>query len=356
MSICQNWSYRSRGICACYSQPLAFRGAVANNSPMNVNLGALQRIDARSVFSNEARDFTPWLRENLGLLGAALGMDLDIVDSEVRVGPFAADLVATDVANQRTVVIENQLEATDHSHLGQVLTYGTGLGATVFVWISPEFRDEHRAALDWLNEHSDEDSLFYGVEVELLKIDDSRPAPNFKLVSYPNEVRKEGGGGTSRPPSEREAAYRHFFEELLSLFKAQYPGQTNVSRVGHESWLSLSVGRSGVTTGWSFTIERRFRTELSIDTEDAALNKQVFDQLLSERASLDEAMGAELEWDYREGRRACRVYSYYPQSPISITDGEDVLEPLSSWAAAEMMKVRQVLAPRALSLLPRRRA
>jgi hypothetical protein len=113
-------------------------------------LGTLRRIDARSVWFNEARDFTPWLRDHISLLGAALGMDLDLVESEVRVGPFAADLVAKDVSSDRIVVIENQLEPTDHGHLGQILTYGAGTGASVFVWISPEFREEHRAALDWL--------------------------------------------------------------------------------------------------------------------------------------------------------------------------------------------------------------
>jgi hypothetical protein len=236
-----------------------------------------------------------------------------------------------------------------------VLTYGTGLGAAVFVWISPEFRDEHRAAMDWLNEHSDEDSLFYGVEVELLKIDNSLPAPNFKLVSFPNEVRKEGGGGAGpRVPSEREQTYRHFFEQLLGLFKTRNPGQTNVSRAGTESWLSLSVGRSGVTTGWSFTIERRFRTELSIDTESSEINKSIFDQLLATKDELESELGHSLDWDHKEGRRACRVYSYYPQSPISVMDGEDALQPLIDWAADEMMKVRRILAPRALAALPAR--
>jgi hypothetical protein len=323
---------------------------------VNVNLGSLRRIDVRTVFSNEARDFTPWLRQNLSLLGAALGLDLDVVDSEVRVGPFAADLVATDVSNQRIVVIENQLEATDHSHLGQVLTYGTGLGAAVFIWISPEFRDEHRAALDWLNEHSDEGSLFYGVEVELLKIDESRPAPNFRLISFPNEVRKEGVTGPgARTPTERGEAYRRFFASLLIVFKERYPGQTNVSTALPQSWLSLSVGRSGVTSGWTFTSDRRFKTGLWIDTEDPLVNKDLFDKLAAERTLFHEEMGHELEWDYREGRRACYVNSIYGQIPISVMDGDDMLEQLRVWAADEMNKVRRVLGPRLLALLPPRR-
>src|SRR3972149_9012953 len=112
---------------------------------MMQELGKLQRIDAREVWKHEAQEFTPWLKENISLLGAALGLDLDLVEAEVRVGPFAADLVAKDASSDRWVVIENQLAPTDHGHLGQLLTYGAGTEASVFVWISPDFREEHRA-------------------------------------------------------------------------------------------------------------------------------------------------------------------------------------------------------------------
>ena len=244
-------------------------------------LGILRRIDAREVWTHEALDFTPWLKEHIGLLGTVLGMDLDLVESEVPVGAFAADLVAKDVSSDHWVVIENQLEPTDHSHLGQLLTYGASKDAGVFVWISPDFREEHRAAMDWLNEHSDEDSLFFGVEVELVAVDDSRPAPNFKLVSSPNEWRK-GGRGVARPPSERGAAYASYFSSLLADFKARYPGETNVSKAAPQNWLPLSVGRSGVATNWAFSGDRRFRIELYIDAGDQTLNKSYFDQLAAQ--------------------------------------------------------------------------
>ena len=305
------------------------------------DLGKLTRIDARKVWTREDYDFTPWLKENIELLGAALGLDLDLVESEVRVGPFAADLVAKDVSSDRWVVIENQLEATDHSHLGQLLTYGAGLDneAAVFVWISPDFRDEHRAALDWLNEHSDEESLFFGVEIDLLKIDDSSPAPNFRLVSYPNDWKKSGG--SARPPiSKKGAAYQQFFTGVLSRFKEHYPGETNVSKVFPQNWLSLSIGKSGVWTAWGFTGDKRFRVGMEIDTGDPETSHSYFKQLSQHKDEIESKVGHDLEWERIEGRQACRVYSYYARSPVTVEADAHDLEELEEWAAPEMKRMR----------------
>ena len=155
------------------------------------DLATIQRVDLRGVWSSEAADFTPWLAENIGKLGEALGMELEVEAQEAPVGGFALDILARDPENNRQVVIENQLGATDHTHLGQLLTYAAGFDANVIVWIARNFRDEHRGALDLLNRRTGEDTEFFGIEVELWRIDDSRPAPNFKLVATPNEWRKQ---------------------------------------------------------------------------------------------------------------------------------------------------------------------
>jgi hypothetical protein len=324
-----------------FHDSVGFGGCVPHTSRVDENLGIVHRLDVREIWKSEPRQFTPWLAENIALLGATLGMDLDLVEAEVRVGLFAADLVAKDVSADRIVVIENQLEPTDHSHLGQLLTYGSGLGASVFIWVTPEFREEHRAALDWLNEHSDEGSLFFGVEVELLFVDDSRPAPHFNLISSPNEWRKNGRIGSSRP-SERGEAYKRFFQALLLLFKSKYPGQTNVSRVGPDNWLSLSTGRAGVVSSWSFTIDRRFRVELYIDRGVATENKGYFDQLIAHRTEIETNLGHPLDWDRLETRRASRISLFCPDAPITVMDGGDVLESLRAWATDEMAAVRRV--------------
>ncbi len=308
-------------------------------------LGKLTRIDARTVWSHEAHDFTPWLHDNIELLGAALQLDLDLVESEVRVGPFAADLVAKDVSHDRWVVIENQLSSTDHDHLGKLLTYGAGLDdeAAVFVWISPDFRDEHRAALDWLNEHTKEESLFFGVAIELLKVGDSLPAPNFRLVSYPNDWKKSGG--SARPAvSPKGAAYQEFFGRLLGRFKERYPGETNVAKVGAQSWLELSIGRSGIRTNWSFISGDRFRVELYIDTGRAEANLAHFQQLQADKDEIEKSAGHELEWAEVEGKRVCRVHSYYDEA-VAILTGEDELRTLEEWAIDEMKTFRDAFRP-----------
>ena len=308
-------------------------------------LGTIKRIDAREVWKHEALDFTPWLKENIALLGSALGLDLDLVESEVPVGPFSADLVAKDVSNDRWVVIENQLAPTDHSHLGQLLTYGAGTEkVSVFVWISPEFREEHRAALDWLNEHSDESSLFFGIVIELLAVDDSKPAPNFKLVSFPNEWRKRSAG-TRGPVSQKGAAYAEFFGDLLTAFKQRFSGETNVSKSLPQNWLELSIGKAGVVVIWSFTGDKRFRVELYIDTGNRIVNESYFQQLVDSRQEIESRLGHKLDWDQLEGKQGCRISSYYSRQPISISDDGTDLAELHSWAVDEMKGLRDAFRP-----------
>lgn len=154
-------------------------------------LGRLERVDLREVWQREANSFTPWLAENLHLIGEAIEMDLALEAVEKTVGTFRADIVARNVRTDGWVLIENQLDRTDHSHLGQILTYATGLKATTVVWIACQFADEHTAALDWLNSVTDENIRFYGLQIELWRIDSSM-APKFNIVSRPNTWIKRG--------------------------------------------------------------------------------------------------------------------------------------------------------------------
>ncbi len=164
-----------------------------------VSLGRLQQVALREAWANEARDFTPWLaqQENLSLLGEAIGAELEPHEEESSVGPFRADILCRDLGSDSWVLIENQLERTDHKHLGQVLTYTDGLDAVTVVWVAEKFTEEHRAALDWLNQHTTEDIAFFGLEVELWKIGSSEMAPKFNVVSKPNSWTKEMTARTS---------------------------------------------------------------------------------------------------------------------------------------------------------------
>ena len=156
-------------------------------------LGRLSRIDEREVWSSEAVGFTPWLaqEENLQLLADAIHMHLVLESREKPVGMFRADIIAHDVHTGHLVLIENQLERTDHGHLGQLLTYDAGLKGLSIAWVSTLFTDEHRAALDWLNEITSSSVAFFGLEMELWRIDDSAIAPKFNLVSKPNMFSKQ---------------------------------------------------------------------------------------------------------------------------------------------------------------------
>ena len=150
-------------------------------------LGNLIHVSPRTIWPNEALDFTPWLaqKDNIQLLGGALGLDLEVIDREHSVGPYRSDIYARDLKTGASVMIENQLEATDHSHLGQILTYTAGLKTGINIWVSPEFTEEHLAAIDWLNKTTNENTHFFAVEIDLLKIDESLPSPYFNVVCEP---------------------------------------------------------------------------------------------------------------------------------------------------------------------------
>lgn len=164
---------------------------------MAIALGKLVQIDPRTVWQHEAHHFTPWLLENADRLAEALGIDLELEAAEHAVGGYSLDLIGKDITNDAILVVENQLETTGHSHLEQVLTYAAGTAATTIVWLATQFREEHRQALDWLNENTGEDVHFFGVELQLVQIADSTPAPLLNLVAQPNDWQKQVRAATS---------------------------------------------------------------------------------------------------------------------------------------------------------------
>jgi hypothetical protein len=157
-------------------------------------IGKLERVDLRNIWGDEARNFTPWLAtdEAIGLLSEVIGQrGLVVIGREVAVGPYSADILAKVAGNEdHKVVIENQLGKTDHDHLGKMITYAAGLGAKTLVWISDRFCEEHRAALDWLNQNTVDGLNFFGLEIHAYRIDGSRPAPQFSIISRPNSTSK----------------------------------------------------------------------------------------------------------------------------------------------------------------------
>lgn len=305
-------------------------------------LGRLSRVSPREVWTHEALGFTPWLRQNIGELAEALGLDLEM-EAEVSVGAFAVDLAGKDLSSGRSVIIENQLEQTDHGHFGQLLAYASGLDAAVIVWVSPRFRDEHRQALDWLNAHTDEKLDFFGVELELLRIGDSPPAPNFKLVAEPNEWAKEAKqAAAAGVPSERGQRYRDFFEIVLAEFKKRRPGVTNASRVSPQNWFLISAGRTGFGLSWAFKMGQRFACELYIDTGDRDANKAYFDALYADRERIEADISEPITWERLDHRKASRIAVYRGVRAEPPIDEDPELQ---EWAITTMISLSDVLRP-----------
>lgn len=310
------------------------------------NLGQLVRVDPRSVWKHEAHDFTPWLVENIGLLGKVLDMDLEVTKREAEVGDFSLDILARDLGRDRPVVIENQLEATDHAHLGQLITYAAGVDAGAVVWVSRDFRDEHRQALEWLNRNEDGGVQYFGVAVELLQIDASKPAVNFRLVASPSNWLKASGGGGRREPSSKAEAYREFFQQLIDELREKHQF-TNAKAGQPQNWYSFQSGTRGCTYSASFARGGEVRTEVYIDFGDHDGNKQVFDALFAEKEALEREFGEALEWERLDDKRACRVANY---TPGSIEDPADQWEQFRKWAIDRLLRFKKVFGPRLSAL------
>ena len=307
-----------------------------------VEVTSITKVDLREVWQREDKDFTPWLADNLQALGTALGMELELEGIEARVGSFSVDVLATEVSTNRSVVIENQLEQTDHDHLGKVLTYAAGHNSGVVIWIAKEIREEHRQALDWLNQRTDRDTDFFGVLVELRRIDQSRAAYNFEVVARPNHWRKSTVRGTgSRPTSQREEAYLSFFQSLIDRLRTDH-SFTNASASQPQSWFDFRTGTRGLRYSANFSRSRRVRTNLYIDTGDAIENERLFDALAARKATIEHALGEELSWERLDNRRASRVSL---DRNGSIDDSEKDLKATEDWFVESLLKFKDILGP-----------
>lgn len=280
------------------------------------DIGRLSRLSARDVWAHEAADFTPWLLTNADALGEVLGMDLELSEAEHSVGQFSLDLIGVDSATGETVIVENQLEKSDHNHLGQILTYAGGTNATNIVWIADRIRSEHRAALDWLNERTDEKTRFFAVEISAARIGESAYAPLFEVVVQPNDwqkiVRASAGAGEQ---SQTREMYREFWGKFLDLLHAAYPGWTNTRVPQPQNWMVLPLGVSDAKL--SVVGTRDFlRVEIYFSGRSREENDANFQAVLAHKAVIESVFGHALVWDSLDGRKACRV-SYARDGGVS---------------------------------------
>lgn len=236
-------------------------------------------------------------------------MDLELTRAEQAVGRFSLDLIGADLATGDIVIIENQLERTNHGHLGQLLTYAGGTDPATIVWCSPSFQEEHRAALDWLNEHTDERTRFFGIEIAAVRIDDSRPAPLFRVVAKPNDWTKQvhtERAAASATLTPREEANQNFWEELLRRIRERHPDWTKATAGSKQNWISLPYGTSGVSYNLVFG-RTHPRVELYMGSPDAERNMQLFEGFVERRALLESKVGAGTSFEPLPGKTACRI-------------------------------------------------
>lgn len=296
-----------------------------------VDLGSIEQVDLREVWRHEAQNFTPWLAENLDKLSEALGLDLELQYAEAAVGSFSLDVLAHDLGSNRPVIIENQLEVTNHDHLGKLLTYAAGYDAYAVVWLTREFRDEHRQALDWLNQRTDEETQFFGVVVEAWKIDSSRPAPHFRLVAFPNDWQKHTAmtarGGRSENVSETRERYREFFQGLTDTMRDEH-GFTNVRSVRGKNYASFGSGFPRIR--YAAVFRRGGNAGIEIWGR-----KRNLSALFAQRETIELAIGETLNWDgnvaaYRDG---------------TIDDDPESLEEIQEWMVERLLAFKRVFTP-----------
>jgi hypothetical protein len=278
-----------------------------------VKLGRLEKVKLRDVWIGESTDFTPWLatEENLALLGETIGIDLELEAQEKDVGPFRADILCKNSIDGSWVLIENQLERTDHTHLGQLLTYAAGLDAAVIIWIAEQFTDEHRAALDWINEITSENFLFFGLEIELWRIDGPTIAPKFNVVSKPNEwssiVRTNKDSGEISDYKQKQLqfwiGYKNYIEQN-SIIRCPKPAP--------QAWMNHPIGTTGcyLTSIISSTGKNQMiRVDFIMDGLES---KEYFKKIFEEKEEIEREIGAPLTWYSKDDVRMCRVYLSSP--------------------------------------------
>lgn len=279
----------------------------------NIKLSKVSKVDLRDCWKNEASDFTPWLasEENIALLADALGMnELEVKAQEEHVGPFRADILCVDPGTDKLVLIENQLERTDHNHLGQILTYAAGLDAVTIIWIAEHFTEEHRAAIDWLNRITDKEFNFFGVEIELIKIGDSPAAPMFNVIAKPNgwskDVRSSQSSNEGRSDGQMFkydywSAYVDYMSNNPSkLFRTKSPS--------HDHWMNIAIGKGAMHIALLVnTKEQKVTVQLHIE-DDA--DKKYFDELIKYKEEAEASIGETLTWRRLDGKKASNVDLY----------------------------------------------
>ncbi|NLE05356.1 MAG: DUF4268 domain-containing protein, partial [Crenarchaeota archaeon] len=248
-------------------------------------IGKLEKVPLREIWKYEEKDFSVWLEDNIDHISEILGLTLSVVDREKNIGSFQVDLVAED-GEGNAVIIENQLEQTDHDHLGKLLTYLINFNAKTAIWITKDARQEHSNVVSWLNEVTPVDISFYLLKVEAYKIGDSIPAPLFTVIVKPSIETKQYGN------QKKELADRHitrieFWKQLIERIKEKGIKLHSNNSPTKEAWLASGAGKTGLIYNYLVYMENKTAIELYIDTTDIEKNKEFFDKLFGKKQEIE---------------------------------------------------------------------
>lgn len=305
---------------------------------MNTNgtLGKLKKVELREAWKHEASNFTQWLaeEENLALLGDEIGFDIKLVQTEAAVGSFSVDILAEEENTGRKIIIENQLEVTNHDHLGKIITYASGYDAQIVIWVVKDARDEHRQAIDWLNEHTEENVEFYLIQIELWQIGDSAPAPKFEIISKPNDWTKVVRSSTDASElTDTKVRQLEFWTQFKEYAKKRQT-KLHLRKIFPQHWTNISIGSSIAHV--ALTINSRdgnFGTELYIND-----NKELYQKLLSHKEEIERDLEEKPEWMELPNKKASRIRMVMSASVDDTSKWEDAFE----WLLNEAEKYHRV--------------
>ena len=309
-------------------------------------LDRLQPVELREIWPNEAADFTPWLaeEENLILLGETLGMELEFEGQEINAGDFRADILCRNTEDDSRVLIENQLGRTNHKHLGQILTYSAGLNIHTVIWIARKFRAEHRAALDRLNKITDEHFRYFGIEIKVWQIGNSACAPQFEIVSKPNDwnrtVSRETQRAESKDFSEARLQRKKFWAQFRD-YMIQKSSQLQIRERKSTRALYFHIGRRGFMLGvWQRVKRKDIGVSIYITGQNS---KAYFDLLKEQRQEIDKKLGGQLVWWEDPKGKGSRVY--LKKDSMNLTDETDWHDQ-HEWLASKLELFDKVFRPR----------
>ena len=288
-----------------------------------MELGKLEEIDIRKVWAHEQYDFSDWLskEDNIQQLGNTLNLSLTDVETEKFVGSYRCDIICKDEITGKNVLIENQLEPTNHDHLGKIITYASGLDASVIIWIVESAKEEHSSAIEWLNKHTDDDVSFFLIEVHAYTIEGSKPAPYFKIIQQPNDFVKQVKNITKNAELNDSQNSRLEFWNRFNDVLEKNGKPFNKRKATTDHWYSVAVGSAQCHISIDL-VNREHKIRISMWIPD---NKSLYDTFYSNKDSIEKEIGHSINWDKLDDKKAAYAYTFIEGLDFNKQDNYDAL-------------------------------